>query len=130
MLFWINHILHPLYHPTIIDHILKNKQKNVRICIHEIIRLILMKKKAIMKNRSHRYDINRLRSRHGRKCSKCKKSLNIMTLWCIKQHLSNIWKKGLLIKKRIHFFFYHNLQKYYNHEVLFYISSTWKKIKK
>ena len=26
-----------------------------------------------MKNRSHRYDINRPRSRHGRKYSKCKK---------------------------------------------------------
>ena len=65
------------------------------------------------KNRSHRYDINRLRSRHGHKYSKYKNSLSIMMVICIKQHLSNVWssihekvkqhwdwveKKALLIK--------------------------------
>ena len=44
-----------------------------------------------MKNRLHRYDINRPRSRHGQKCSKYKKYLSMMILICIKQHLSNIW---------------------------------------
>ena len=43
-----------------------------------------------MKNKSHKYDINKPRSRHNHKCSKCKKSLSMMMLICIKQHLSNI----------------------------------------
>ena len=50
-------------------HILKNKQKNEYVCIHEIIRLIIMKMKMKMKKRSYgyRYDVNRHRSRHGQK---------------------------------------------------------------
>ena len=40
-------------------HIPKNKQRNKCTCIHKIIRLILMKLKMEMKNRSHRYDLNR-----------------------------------------------------------------------
>ena len=43
------------------------------------------------KNRSHRYDIDRPRSRHGDKYSKNKKCLSMIMLICIKQHLSNIW---------------------------------------
>ena len=39
-----------------------------------------------MKNKSHRYDINRPRSRHGQKYNKHKECLT-----CVKQHLSNIW---------------------------------------
>ena len=31
------------YQPRIIRHILKNKQKNKCVCIHKIIRLIIMK---------------------------------------------------------------------------------------
>ena len=34
-----------------------------------------------IKNRSHRYDINRPRSRHGHKCSKYKKFLSIVILY-------------------------------------------------
>ena len=30
------HIFHPRYHPKIIGHTLKNKQKNKCVCIHEI----------------------------------------------------------------------------------------------
>ena len=45
--------------------------------------------KMKMKNRSHRYDINRPRSRHGHKYSNYKKCLSMMTLLSIKQHLSN-----------------------------------------
>ena len=30
----IIHILHPLYHPKIIGHILKNMQKTKCVCIH------------------------------------------------------------------------------------------------
>ena len=44
-------------------------QKNKRISIHEIIRLIIMKMKMKMKTRSHRYGIHRTRSRDGHKYS-------------------------------------------------------------
>ena len=67
-----------------IGHILKNKQKNRRACVHKIIRLIIMKMKMKMKNGSHKYNINRPRSRHGHKYSKCKKCLSMMMLICIK----------------------------------------------
>ena len=40
---------------------------------------------------SHRYDINRRRSRHEHKYSKCKKCLITILLICVKQYLSNIW---------------------------------------
>ena len=43
-----------------------------------------------MKNRSHRYDINRPRPRHGHKYTKYKMCLSIMMAVCIKQHLRNI----------------------------------------
>ena len=56
--------------------ILKNKKKNKCVYIHEIIRLTIMKMK--MKNRSHRYHINR--PRHGHKYRKYRKCLSIMTL--------------------------------------------------
>ena len=48
------------------------------------------KQHLTLKKRSHRYDINRPRSRHGHKYSKYKKCLSMMMLICIKQHLSNI----------------------------------------
>ena len=43
--------------------------------------------KMNIKNRSHIYDINRPRSRHGHKYSKYKKYLSMMMLIYIKQHL-------------------------------------------
>ena len=52
---------------------LKNKPKNKCDCFHVIIRLIIMKMGQKMKNRSYGYDINRPRSRHGRKYSKYEK---------------------------------------------------------
>ena len=64
------HILHPRYHPKMIGDILKNKQKNKCVFIHKIIRLIIMKMKIKMKNRSYRDDINRPRSGHWHKFSK------------------------------------------------------------
>ena len=70
----IVHILHQPYHPKVIGHILKNKQKNKCVCIHEIIRLIIMRMKMKMKNRSHRYGINRPKASH-RKYETC---LNMM----------------------------------------------------
>ena len=56
------------------------------VCFHEIMRLIIMKTEMKMKNRSHRYDINRPKSRHGHKYSKYKKCLNMMKLIRSKQH--------------------------------------------
>ena len=52
-----------------------------------------------MKKRSHRYDINWLRSKHGQKYIKWEKCLSMMMLTCIRQYLSNIYEKALLIKK-------------------------------
>ena len=43
-----------------------------------------------MKNTSHRYDINRPRPRYSPRYSKYKKCLSMITLICIKQHLSII----------------------------------------
>ena len=70
-------------------HILENKQKNKCVCVHEIIRLIIIEiedENEKKKTRSHRCDMNR----HGYKYSKYKKCLSIMMLIYIKQHLSNI----------------------------------------
>ena len=49
-----------------------------------------MKIRLEIKNRSHRYDINRPRSRHGHKYTKYKMCLSMMMGICIKQHLSDI----------------------------------------
>ena len=43
------------------------------------------------KNRSYVYNIHRPRPRQVHKSSKYKLCLSIMTITCIKQHLSNIW---------------------------------------
>ena len=92
----IIHILHPRYRPKIIVHTLKNKQKNKCFYIHEIIRLIVRKMKMKKKTRSHRYDIDRPRSRHGHKYSTYKTCLSlIMLMYQVtpKQHLTlNSWK--------------------------------------
>ena len=46
--------------------------------------------KAKKKDRSYRYDINRLTSRHGVTCTnKYKKCLSVMMFICIKQHPTN-----------------------------------------
>ena len=52
----IIHILRSRYQPKILGHIIKNKQKNKFVCIHEILRFIIMIMKVKMKKR---YDINR-----------------------------------------------------------------------
>ena len=43
-----------------------------------------------MKNKSHRYIINRPRPRHRNKYTTYEMCLSIMMVICIKQHLSNI----------------------------------------
>ena len=83
-------ILYSSYHLKLTGHFLKNKQKSKCLCIHEIIRLIIMKMKMKLKRRSHRYDINRSTCRHGHKFRKYMKCLGMMMLICIKQHLSNM----------------------------------------
>ena len=103
-------IPYPNYHPKIIGNILKSKQKNKCVYIHEFIWLNIMKMKMKINNRLHIYDINRPRSRYGYKYSKY---VSLMMLICIKENLSNIWssiheknkqhwgwveKKALLIK--------------------------------
>ena len=82
--------LHPRYHLPITGDILKNKQKNKHVCIHEIIQLIIMKIKTKMEIDSRKYGINRPRCRHGHKYSKYMKRFSMMMFTCIKQHLSNI----------------------------------------
>ena len=60
-LFLFENYSHPHYHAKIVGHILKNNQKNkysFSVCIHETVRLIIIKMKMKMKNRSHRYNIN------------------------------------------------------------------------
>ena len=49
-----------------------------------------MKMKMRKKNISHRYDINRPRSRHGHKYSKYNTCLSMIMMTCMKQKLSNI----------------------------------------
>ena len=49
-----------------------------------------VKMRLKMKHRSHKYDINRTRPRHGHKYTKYKMCLSIMMVICIKQHLGNI----------------------------------------
>ena len=93
----------------------KKISKRTRLCIHEIMLLIIPKMKTKMRNSSHRQDINSSRSRHWHKYRKHEKCLSMIKLTCIKQHLSIIWssiyekvkqfklswKKALLIKKSV-----------------------------
>ena len=60
------------------------------VFIFEIMQLIMMKMKVEMKHRSHRCNIKRSKSRHKRRYSKYKKRLNMMTILCMKLHVSNI----------------------------------------
>ena len=55
-----------------------------------------------MKTRSHRYVINRPRSRHEHKNTKYKMCLSMMMVICIKQHVSNIWSSiHEIVKQRL-----------------------------
>ena len=73
-------ILHPRYHLAITGHILKNRQKNKHVCVHEIMQVIIMKMKAKMKIDSRKYSISRRGSRHGHKYSKYMKRLSMMMI--------------------------------------------------
>ena len=67
------------------EHILKNNKKNERVCIHEVIQL-MTEMFMNMRNRSHRCNKNRPRSRHGCKYTTYKKCLIMMILTFPKQH--------------------------------------------
>ena len=56
--------------PKTIEYILNNKKIKNSVCIHEIIRLIIMKMKMKLKDRSHWYVINRPRPRTEPKYNK------------------------------------------------------------
>ena len=86
----IIHILYPRYHPKVMVDILKNKPKDMNLCIHKIIRLIIMKMRIKIKNRSHRYEMNIPRSRNKHRYSKYKKCLCMVMPLCMKQHKSNM----------------------------------------
>ena len=64
------HSLYTLSARKIIRGILRKMQKSKGLLIYEITRLIIMKIKMKMKNRSHRCGKNRPRCRHGHKYSK------------------------------------------------------------
>ena len=69
----------------------KKCTKNEYLCLNVLIWLMAVKMRLNMKNRSHRYDINRPSPRHGHSHTEYKMCLSIMMVICIKQHLSNIW---------------------------------------
>ena len=60
----IIHILLSRYHPKILGHILKSKQKNKCVCIHAINH---KENEDQNEKRSHSYAIKRPSSRHGHK---------------------------------------------------------------
>ena len=53
----------------------KKCTKNKYFCLNEDIWLMTMKVRLTMKNRSHRYDVNRPRPRHGHKLTKYETSM-------------------------------------------------------
>ena len=75
----------------------KNNQKNKCVSFHNIMWLIIMRMKMKKKILSHRYGMDKPRSKQGHKYCKFKKCLNMMWLICIEQHLSNIWSNISLI---------------------------------
>ena len=79
-------ILYPRYHLKIIEHILKNKWKNKCVCDYAIN---YTENKMKMKNRSHRYNINRPRSRNEYKDYKYKNCHTMMMLICINPFVRN-----------------------------------------
>ena len=88
------------YQPKIIGHILKNKQNNKCVCIHEIMWWILMEIKMQVKRKSHRYEINRPSSRNKHKYSKYKKCLNVSIHGRVKQYWGWI-EKRVAFKKSV-----------------------------
>ena len=57
--------------------------KNKYVCLNKVVWLMTIKMRLEVKKRSHRYDINRPRLRHGHKYTKYKMCLSIMMVICI-----------------------------------------------
>ena len=70
----------PHSHQKVIQDIVKSWAKQKCFCFNEIIWLVIKKMKVKIENRSHRYDINRARSKHGPKHSKYK---SVSVWWCL-----------------------------------------------
>ena len=68
----------------------KKCTKNKYVYLSEVVWLMTMKMRLKMKNRSHRYDMNRSWPKRSPKYTKNKMYLIIIVIG-IKQHLSNIW---------------------------------------
>ena len=66
------------------------QEKSNCVGFNEVIWLIIMEIKMLMKNGLHPYDIKKPWRRHRRKCTKYKKCHGKMISICSKQHLSNI----------------------------------------
>ena len=62
--------------------------KKQKCLFFEIISLTIIKMRVKMKNRSHRYDINRTRPRHGYEYTKYKMCFSMMIVMCNKQKLN------------------------------------------
>ena len=63
--------------------------KSKCVCLNDAIRLMAMKIRLEMKNRSRRYNINRPRPRYGQRYTKYKMFQDNLVI-CINQYLSNI----------------------------------------
>ena len=59
-------------------------EKQVRLS-KLLFKLMTMKMRLKLKNRSYKYDINRPRLRHGHKCTEQKMCLSVMVVIFIKQ---------------------------------------------
>ena len=62
--------------------------KKQKCLFFEIISLTIIKMRVKMKNRSHRYDINRTRPRHGYEYTKYEMCFSMMIVMCNKQKLN------------------------------------------
>ena len=60
----ISYLLHSRYHPKIIGHVLKNKQKHKSVCYT----INHNENEDKNEKRLHRYDITRPKTTHGHKC--------------------------------------------------------------
>ena len=76
--------------PKTIGHILKNNQNIKCVCVHEIIRLIIIKMKMKMNDRSRINNIIELVLEANTNIVNIE-SVSDDVLLCIQQHLSNIW---------------------------------------
>ena len=72
----------------------KKCTKNKCVCFNEVIWLMTMKVRLKMKSRSHRYDINRTKLRHGHKYSKYKMWLSMIMLIAAHKGGRNCWVRA------------------------------------